>query len=448
MKHNAETEIDLLLRRHGRREGTAARVLGDGSGAKDDASHHADNSGLHLDADELNAFAEGALPAPSRARYAAHLADCDACRKVFTELALLNSAASEEKRVVVAAEPSEKSSWRAWIAAFFAPAVLRFAVPAFGLLIVGAILFVITQRQQKQSTLVVQNEQARSVQQSNSANISATPEEHRAADTSTATAQANANSRESTLQEQKKIASGEQSSALAPSSQNAPSQSNVKTPDQAKPEANTDEQTLADRVEGGKRDEDKREAEATRSEPFRERGRAREEERAAAPIAAPPPASAAGGTVAKEKTEAPKDAPKDQPTRPSNKTIIDGMSAENNETGPQNKGYGGAAARPNATLSNRKRAARNTANDTKSGEDNISRDDASETRKVAGRTFRRQGGAWVDTAYNSSRATVNIKRGSEQYRALTADEPAIATIANQLGGEVVIIWKGRAYRIR
>jgi hypothetical protein len=73
---------------------------------------------------------------------------------------------------------------------------------------------------------------------------------------------------------------------------------------------------------------------------------------------------------------------------------------------------------------------------------------AAETRSVGGRQFRREGGAWVDTAYSSSRATVNIKRGSEQYRALVADEPGIGTIASQLGGEVIVVWKSRAYRIR
>jgi len=70
------------------------------------------------------------------------------------------------------------------------------------------------------------------------------------------------------------------------------------------------------------------------------------------------------------------------------------------------------------------------------------------TRSSGGRQFRREGSAWVDTAYTSGRATVNIKRGSEQYRALVADEPGIGTIANELGGEVIVVWKARAYRIR
>jgi hypothetical protein len=71
-----------------------------------------------------------------------------------------------------------------------------------------------------------------------------------------------------------------------------------------------------------------------------------------------------------------------------------------------------------------------------------------EIRSVAGRQFRREGDAWVDTAYDSYRATVIIKRGSEQYRALIADEPQLRTIAESLSGRVVVVWKGRAYRFQ
>ena len=75
-------------------------------------------------------------------------------------------------------------------------------------------------------------------------------------------------------------------------------------------------------------------------------------------------------------------------------------------------------------------------------------DDAVETRKVSGRRFHREGNAWVDSDYVSGRATVNVKRGSEQYRALIADEPGLRSIAEQLGGEVIVVWKGTVYRIR
>ena len=76
------------------------------------------------------------------------------------------------------------------------------------------------------------------------------------------------------------------------------------------------------------------------------------------------------------------------------------------------------------------------------------KDDEAETRTVSGRRFRRQGGVWIDTGYQSSMATTTVARDSEQFRALVADEGGIRAIASQLPGEVVVVWKGRAYRIR
>ncbi len=75
-------------------------------------------------------------------------------------------------------------------------------------------------------------------------------------------------------------------------------------------------------------------------------------------------------------------------------------------------------------------------------------DDSVNTRTVAGRRFRKQSGVWVDTAYDSSKDAVTLSRGSEQYRALVADEPAIKTIVDQLDGEIIVVWKGHTYRIR
>jgi len=69
-------------------------------------------------------------------------------------------------------------------------------------------------------------------------------------------------------------------------------------------------------------------------------------------------------------------------------------------------------------------------------------------RTVAGRQFRKEGGVWIDTAYDSAKDVVTVARNSEQYRALVADEPQIKTIADTLDGEIIVVWKGRTYRIR
>jgi len=79
----------------------------------------------------------------------------------------------------------------------------------------------------------------------------------------------------------------------------------------------------------------------------------------------------------------------------------------------------------------------------------LKRDELSaNTRSVAGRRFQKKGGVWTDTAYDSSKDVMTVTRGSEAYRSLVADEPAIRTIADELDGEIVVVWKGHTYRIR
>src|SRR5229473_1069952 len=69
-----DSQIDVLLKRYG---GHAP------AGAPAD----------HLDADELNAFAEGAAPATARSRYVSHLAECRDCRTLATQLSITADAA-------------------------------------------------------------------------------------------------------------------------------------------------------------------------------------------------------------------------------------------------------------------------------------------------------------------------------------------------------------------
>jgi hypothetical protein len=98
-----------------------------------------------------------------------------------------------------------------------------------------------------------------------------------------------------------------------------------------------------------------------------------------------------------------------------------------------------AAKRSDGTLSERAEPRAKSKNEA---------DDETETRTVAGRRFRREGNAWIDSTYDSSRRTINVSRGSEQFRALVSDEPGIGTIAEKLKGVVIVVWNGRAYRIQ
>src|SRR5215204_799982 len=113
-----KNEMDLLLRRLGRRQDTELRT---------DAEH--------LDADELSSYAENVLPSAARARYTEHLAGCSKCRSLVLQL-------GASAGVVVAAETTKvsgPSALRKFLASLFSPVVLRYAVPALGLVIVAVL---------------------------------------------------------------------------------------------------------------------------------------------------------------------------------------------------------------------------------------------------------------------------------------------------------------------
>ena len=116
MKQTENNEMDLLLRGLARREG-ARSVAPE------------DHSAEHLDADELNSYAEQALPAAARARYTSHLADCASCRKIVSELTSASGANVSEHSV----SPETSAGLRQKLGALFSPRVLRYAVPALAL---------------------------------------------------------------------------------------------------------------------------------------------------------------------------------------------------------------------------------------------------------------------------------------------------------------------------
>jgi hypothetical protein len=68
-----------------------------------------------------------------------------------------------------------------------------------------------------------------------------------------------------------------------------------------------------------------------------------------------------------------------------------------------------------------------------------------ETRSAGGRKFRRQGNAWVDVKFKSSMNLKSISRGSGEFNDL---DSGLRSIAQELGGELIVVWKGKAYRIR
>ena len=433
MKSSDNREMERLLRRYARPGGEALRGLEE---QNEDAFKG--ESALHLDADELNAYAEGALPEGARSRYFAHLADCDSCRKLVTELTLAANLADEGKARVAAIGTPPSKSWRDWLATIFSVPVLRYGVPALALFAIIVVAFVAT-RTQREASFVAQNDKA---ERNSPQEVGASANTSAPATTANTGVENHSNSNISstapTVDEQN--AGGQ----IVPSATPLPPKS---------PQIVTDEPTgtLADATRPAQPPANKP---AERPGIFGARGRSVEEtERTVATTSEPqPPPPAATDSAAN--VEAGRDRREDQKKE---KTT----AKDNDEVAPAASASGGAlsnevrinkqrpatgstiAARPVQELPARKSAGPAKNEDDRPG---AKEDRSSETRSISGRKFRRQGSAWVDTAYKSSLSTTNVARGSEQYRSLVADEPALRTITQQLGGEVIVVWRSRAYR--
>jgi cytoskeletal protein RodZ len=367
MSKETNKEMDLLLRRLGRRK----------HGSVSDADHIDDD---HLDADELSSYAENALPAGARTRYSEHLAECSRCRDLVVQLSSAVGVVTES-----ITETAALSGLRKFLASLFSPMVLRYAVPALGLIVVAAIGFRFLRQQNREVSV------ARLEPQVETKNTAAPNEtaptfsyddrtDHKSIASPSATPQT------------KQLA---QAQPLPP---NAPPAVSVDTEVKEPPAPKVEDQALASATPvqsaakpAAETDESRRKVEA---EARRERADepAKNEVRKMGEFSAARPA--------KSKTQ-----PLDRASAPGTGSV---------------------------------------ANVQREGAD---KDDAGETRAVAGRRFRKGRGIWIDTAYDSSMRPTNVTRGSEQYRALIADEPAIKTIAEQLDGEIIVVWNGRAYRI-
>lgn len=479
MRPEFDRQIDSLLRDHARR--ADGRPAGREVGAA-----------AHLDADELSAFAENSLPARARARHTAHLAECGECRKLVSQITLSSGVAEEIERregaraVGLAASPASRSSsspsalaaspasaqtpapgWRERFASLFGAGAWRYAMPLAALLVVSAaVLLLMSGRRNADLGELAAHRDAAQTSQSPELNHAAQNAQGNAAGQGTQSAattnSAGATSEAEAVKSAPELAGPASSDALA----RQPAEFGTSAP-----------------VGGPQRAE--QQAEAAKSD--------------AADAAAPPPVAEATPlptTTLPAAAAAPQMRPRPMiveitptptPAPPAGERKVSDSSdsserdryeermaaqargkqrghgpmrseSRQQQLGTLNRQADGAAQDEGAAKSSparggglsASRRARGEGEQAK-GEQARREDDAGrggETRSVGGRRFRRQGDAWVDTAYRPAQATVNVGRGSEQYRSLVGDEPGIGRIAAALGGEVVVVWKGRAYRIK
>jgi hypothetical protein len=401
MKQANNNEIDLLLR------SLAKAAKGDSPSDTRGMSLREEGAfSDHLDADELNSFAEGVVPAPARTRYIAHLADCGSCRAIVVDLTRASGATARSENLD---RQTESGFWQNFAALFSAP-VLRYAVPALALTAVIAISF-FALRQDRRPDLVAQKE---------------------------------------TTNSEAPVAKNEQQTATSVAQSNQQPLAGV--PGNREPRSGVEDKKTVPAEKGGE---------------ARSRTEAPELDAPATPFLKDSAASKQGYSAGIAGAKPPVFAPEPAPPPPAAKPVlsedkltalkkeelarreVQALPVETEKNQPRDEAGRHGPSRSNTMLGGSKRAdglmSERAEPGAKSKKDS---DDEVETRSVSGRRFRRQGSAWIDTAYDSARRTINISRGSEQFRALIADEPAIRTIAEKLNGVVIVVWNGRAYRIQ
>jgi hypothetical protein len=345
-------------------------------------------SGEHLDADVIAAFAEGAVPQNVRMQYTAHLADCTRCRRILASVAVERPA--EKAAVVPAALAAETAV--PWYKALFATRNMALAMGSLALLFAVMIGYIALRQNDAGSASVSQVTSSSDrieppfaqTEASNSAPADA------ASSTNSNTAARNA-AVPSAIAGASPVTVGNLSAAPAPEEESLSA-------------AKTEDLPLAARsgslLVG-------------------------ESSSSAKPAAAPPPPPA---PVKSAETAA--DAV----------TAGTTAAAEKDENERKAMSLQRVAPAPSAKM----RAAGSGPLQTQSNQVNNRNFDLPVTRSVGGKTFSNKESVWYDSAY-TGQATTNVRRSTDEFNKLDA---GLRSIANNLGGTVVVVWKSKAYRIQ
>ena len=399
MNREPNKEIDILLRKLSRKQnGNAAAESSSSASAPE-----------HLDADELSAYAENALPASLRSRYTEHLADCNSCRKLVTQLSLSSTTAIVQAPV----EDSAPSRLGAFLAGLFSPLVIRYAVPAMAVILVVAIAWIVVRREPVYEQ-VAQNTETRT----------------------------------------QPALADQSSSPGADQINNEPSLPQKAVPERhpVQPQATPPAGRAAVTSAGNKAPEESKEGEVAAK---------RDQPPPAAPVTVTAAPSAGAAPVAQPKSVSDLERNEPEARKKAEADVAKVQNQNQNQiqnqqerriyeqrSGPSEPKAVQRGVNTQRSNESQRDLARQRAAVREAQEKDKASDDEAEVRTVGGHKFTKRGRVWVDALYNSDSATTNVSRGSDQYRSLMGDEPGLRAIVEQLSGEVLVVWKGRSYRIK
>lgn len=390
MELDFDKEIDALLRRE-----AAGRTI--------TISEYRD--GIHLDADEIAAFAEKSVPTGVRQTFVSHFAECDRCRKILLNIARLNI---EEATVVEGGVAAPVVPAVPWYRRLFLFPNLAYVMGGLVLLFAGFI------------GVSMLSTMYRSGQSDVSSVGSSKPEQRPAAASESA-----ANTNASASFNSTANAANTASNSIA----NAPGEGQISVAEAAS-------NTALPRFTPASGPTDKE--------------RADDDDRSVPPPAPPPPpAKDEAYTADRAETRqsqplpAATPAPERDKRQDSSKLMGGADPGTRNSSPAQPKMQGPARSEQrdrNLALEEKSRVARKTAPAAASPS-------ASQGpgRNVGGRTYTFRQGVWYDTGYQGQ-ATINVRRDSKEFQKLDGGLRGLAQ--SFIGTVVVTVWNGRAYRIQ
>jgi hypothetical protein len=445
MKQDFNDSVDSMLRDYARRVGARESSVRESQAPERLAFDH--DTMEHLDADEIVAFAENALPAAARARTVAHLADCNECRQSVIALTHAENITSESVQSLPPQIVHTRLPLREKLAAFFAShAALRYAVPAFAaLLFVALVAGVILSRRQPDAVLVA------SKQESQTSAVSTSSDMENAANSNASARSANlmADSAPMSNTATTSTTATTTTTNTAATSRRA---ANANVPNAKKESPTTSApQNNNSSVNALPGAEMTQQSAASERQRFDDAARITNRRPAAA---APSSASIANANMRGNSAGVAAEQSGQIAVTSSQDAKASKGGTGNNSDAAQTSDSTSFSAEVRAASRRRATSAPTAAKKSLPANGRaVNNADSSSAappalRRINGRDFRRQGTRWIDAAYVPSQSTTNLTRGSKQYLTVVGAEPGIGKIAAQLDGEIVVVWKGRAYRIR
>ncbi len=362
------------------------------------------NTENHLDADEISAFAENALPEKTRNVYIRHFADCDRCRTILSNTILLNSEAETltASNFIETGTPEIVPTRIPWYRKIFLMPNLAYTMGGLVLIFGGMFGFLILQNA-KQNTASEVSQVRESETKSNGPNASDEGISY------------NSNSMANAANTSANISSANTSTAVSNTAVSATPAGNAEgIINPAKVPANQPSAPVS--TDSKLADEDQMSGNQINNKDVSNL-----------------PLNGRSVTELKVKPEDDKKAKEE--------TVSKSAPAEPSKPPPPAMASTQAESEKSDNVARARKSRRDAG--------------LSETsRQISGKIFNRVNGVWIDSAYNNNGSqlgnlalprTRTIRRGSNEYRKL---DKQVRIIAESLGGAVIILWKDGAYRIQ